>query len=206
MESVWEGPFALDGRQAVRRRDEQFRELFEQYYLPVVRFFVRRGYSAEDADDLAQDTFTRAYEKFDTLSAPEKARQWLFAVASNVRRNKLRSRGTVMRTGVEVPFDEALETVGARPGRAANPGREEEKETALDELLTRERRELLLEALGKLPPRMRQAVLLRVDRDLSYREIAILQRVSVDTVKAQMLQARKKLRALLDEHFSDIDF
>lgn len=205
MESVWEGPIALDGRRAVRSRDEHFRELFEQYYLPVLRFFARRGFPAEEAADLAQETFTRAYEKLETLSAPAKARHWLFAVASNVRRNELRRRAALIRSGEEIPFDDNLEKAGGRAGYRAHPGRDDE-ETPLEELLTDERRELLHSALDQLPPRMRQVVILRVTQDLSYREIAVIQQVSVDTIKAQMLQARQKLRDLLDEHFSDIDF
>lgn len=202
MESVWQGPVAVGGRLDVRPRDDLFRELFERYHQPVVAFFVRRGFSGDEAADFAQETFKRAYENLDTLRRRENARPWLFAVAANVRRNALRSRQTAKRSGDEVPLDDAVEVAGERV--SGDPGRYGE-EDALEQALTRERAELLRRALAELPPRMRQAVFLRVDRDLKLREIAEILQVTDDTIKAQMLQARKKLRELLGEHFSNID-
>lgn len=203
MESLWQGPVALGGRRGVRSRDDRFRALFEEYYSAVEKFFARRGFSNEEAADLAQETFTRAYQKFDSVRDREAVRSWLFAVAINVLRNTLRSRQAGKRSADEVSFEETVDSAGERPGPA--PGREGE-EDVLDKLLTRERQELLRGALDELPPRMREAVFLRVGRDLKYREIAAIQQVSVDTIKAQMLQARKRLRELLSEHFSGIDF
>jgi RNA polymerase sigma-70 factor (ECF subfamily) len=202
MESVWQGPLVIGGRDAARPPDDLFRELFARFYPPVVAFFVRRGFSSDEAADLAQETFKRAFENLATLRDSEAARSWLFTVAINVRRNALRSRKAAKRSGDEVPFDAAAETAGEHA--PPNPGREDE-ESALEKLLTRERAEMLRRALGELPPRMRQAVFLRVDRDLKLREIAEILQVSVDTIKAQMLQARRKLRERLGEHFSNID-
>jgi DNA-directed RNA polymerase specialized sigma24 family protein len=52
---------------------------------------------------------------------------------------------------------------------------------------------------------MRQAVFLRIDGDLTYREIAVIMQVSVETIKAQFLQARQRLRETLAGHFTGID-
>lgn len=194
MESVWQGPIALGGSDAMNSRDELFRELFDAYYLAIVGFFVRRGFSSDEATDLAQDTFKRAYQKLHTLRDRDNPRPWLFAVACNVRRNALRSNAAAKRKADVVPIDDVTERAG---DRTVPP---------LDTMLTRERKELLEKALDELPPRIRQAVMLRISRDLKYREIAVIQQVSVDTIKAQMHQARKKLREVLGEHFSNIDF
>lgn len=204
MESVWQGPLALGGRRAVKSTDDPFGELFAHYYPPVVAFFARRGFSNEEARDLAQKTFLRAFEKFATLRDPGAARSWLFAVAVNVRRNALRSSKAAKRDAEVVALAEDAEAAGER-ALSANPGRAGE-ENALDKILTREREERLRRALDQLPPRMREAVYLRIGRDLKYHEIAVLQQVSVDTIKAQMLQARRKLRELLGDYFTGIDF
>lgn len=204
IDSVGQRSPAAGGRAGVSRPDDLFCELFGRYYSPVRSFFLRRGFTGEEAADLAQETFTRAYQRLDTLRERESARSWLFAVAINVLRNSLRSLNAAKRSGEEVPFDEAAEPAGETQATPSARGMTEE--TALDELLTREREELLRRALDELPPRMRQAVLLRVGHELRYREIAELQQVSVDTIKAQMLQARRRLRERLGEHFSHIDF
>jgi RNA polymerase sigma-70 factor (ECF subfamily) len=204
MESVWQGPLALGGSDAMKSRDELFGELFEAYYPAIVGFFGRRGFSNDYAADLALDTFMRAYQNLHTLRDRDNPRPWLFAVACNVRRNALRGSSAAKRKAHEVPFDEVAEAADDRTG-SLGPG-PDPAASPLDTMLTRERKELLVRALDELPPRIRQAVMLRIGSDLKYREIAVIQQVSVDTIKAQMHQARNKLRELLGEHFSNIDF
>ena len=75
-----------------------------------------------------------------------------------------------------------------------------------DEVLAGERRRKLREAVGRLPDRMRRCVTLRIDRGLKYREIAIIMQVSTDTVKAQLYQARQRLKDDLQEYFDLEDF
>ena len=54
-----------------------------------------------------------------------------------------------------------------------------------------------------LPPQMRRAITLRVDQDLKYREIASLLQISVETVKAHLFSARKRLREELGDEYGD---
>lgn len=208
MEPVRQALLVLDSRPAPKAEEwtgeQLFRELFELYYLKVVHFFARREFSAEDARDLAQDTFLRVYASIDSLRTRESARAWLFSVAMNVYRNQLRKTAAGKRTGEETSFEgadgrEAGSIGAAGAGEAAGEG------DSLDALISRERDELLRKALGELPPRMRQAVFLRLDGDLTYREIAVIMQVSVETIKAQFLQARQRLRETLAGHFTGID-
>jgi RNA polymerase sigma-70 factor (ECF subfamily) len=209
MESVRQAPLVLDSRPAPRteeRTGEQlFRELFDLFYLRIVHFFDRRGFGAEEARDLAQDTFLRAYASIDSVRSLGSARAWLFSVAMNVYRNQLRRTAAGKRTGEETSFaaadgSEAGSAGAARAGEAAAG-----EGDSLRALISRERDELLRKALGELPPRMRQAVFLRLDGDLTYREIAVIMQVSVETIKAQFLQARQRLRETLAGHFTGID-
>ena len=73
----------------------------------------------------------------------------------------------------------------------------------LDRLIAEERLQQLREALLDLPPQMRQCVLLRLDQELKYREIAEVMNIAVNTVKSQLAQAKDRLRTRLEESFTD---
>jgi RNA polymerase sigma-70 factor (ECF subfamily) len=178
----------------------QFDQLFLRYYRSVVYFFARRGVAVEECHDLAQETFLRVYMGMERLRDADAGRSYLFTAAANLWRNELRNRQAAKRKGSEVPLDEA-----ATPG---GPGRSAWSEPAppLRAALSREREERLRAALAELPPRMRRCVLIRLDQGLKYREIAVILQVSVDTVKAQLHQARQRLEELLEERLDHSDF
>jgi RNA polymerase sigma-70 factor (ECF subfamily) len=78
-------------------------------------------------------------------------------------------------------------------------------ETQLTDVLHQERLEKLRAAISGLPRQMQKCVVLRVYHDRSYREIADFLELSIDTVKAHLFQARKKLREMLEEDFDRIE-
>ncbi|MFL6199853.1 MAG: RNA polymerase sigma factor [Thermoanaerobaculia bacterium] len=165
-------------------------DLFHRYYRPVVSFFMKRGFSSEESRDLAQETFYRVCNKWDSFRGESSVETWLFQIAANLYKNTLRSLQAQKRDAQEVPLDgEAVEL----RSRETDP---------LRVVLTEEQASLLRSALEKLPPQMRQAVLLRI-RDLKYREIAELMHVSIETVKAHLYQARQQFRTLLADYFTD---
>lgn len=191
-------------------RDQgSFEILFRRYYRPVTAYFQKRGFSSEESRDLAQRTFLHALSAFSSLRDGSSASSWLFAVAINVLRSELRHQSVVKRAAPAeaLDFEMATDTQPTEDEDFVPPSTPAtDSELALDRLLDRERDALLRKALSELPSRMRETVLLRVGRDLTYREIAAFQQVSIATVKADMFRARKKLRELLVDYFSAIDF
>ncbi len=180
--------------------EEAFHDLFEKNYLSVQKYFARNGVPPEECRDLAQETFLKAYSHLPSFRGESNPRTWLFRIALNHLLNARRSRSTRKREGQEVPLDTWLElapssagSAGSAKGRAADP---------LEEVLTGERSRCLREAVEQLPPQMQRCVLLRVYHDLRYREIADVLRVSIDTVKAHLYQARLLLKGKLSD-FSD---
>lgn len=171
-------------------------ELFRRYHRPVVLFFLRRGFSAEECRDLAQETFLRVFKNMEAYRGEGSLETWLFQIAFNLYRNALRSLGTRKRDAAEVSLSVTDEAEVAPFGR-------KERSDPLGSLLTGERARLLREALNELPPQMRRCVLLRVEHDMKYREIAQLMRVSIETVKAHLYQARQHLRDKLADHFEE---
>lgn len=172
-------------------------ELFQRYYRPVVSFFMKRGFSSEESRDLAQETFLRVFNKWDSFRGESSVETWLFQIAANLYKNTLRSLQTQKRDAQEVSMDctESVDVeLRSREG------------DALRAILAEERSQRLRAALEDLPPQMRQAVFLRVDGDLKYREIAELMHVSIETVKAHLYQARQHLRDRLADYFTDREF
>ncbi len=187
--------------------EERFREIFERYHHSVQIFFLRRGFSEPESCDLTQDTFLRVYKGMESLREAQRPKSWVYTVASNLYKNELRSRQAEKRSGDEVSLEESLErgqpvffgVAEEGPGREPDAG-------PLEAMLEDERSRLLHQALTTLPNRMRRCVRLRLERDLKYKDIATLMGTSVETVKAQLFQARKRLHEVLQSHFENIDF
>jgi RNA polymerase sigma-70 factor (ECF subfamily) len=175
------------------RIEANSRRIFDRYYPWVRRFFVRRGYTAQDSEDLAQETLGRVFRQLSSFRNESTFDSWLFAVAANLHRNESRRRHRKKREGPEVSMDERSSD-GAPPwepaAAEASPAR-----TAYE----KERREALAKAVQELPPQMRQVLALRVDHELKYREIAAVLQISIETVKAHLFQARQRLREELGE-------
>lgn len=183
--------------------DESFRRIHRHYYPLVRSFFARRGFTEQEIEDLAQETFFRVYRKLDGFRGDSQFETWLFQVTANVYKNELRSRTAQKRDAQEVSLEDAeANTQGGEGGvslTAAEAG-------PLDGMLTGERAETLHRAMAELPPQMRRCVELRVYQDLKYREIAVLMGVSIDTVKAHLFQARQLLRNKLGGYFAEPRF
>lgn len=188
--------------QAGGNREEIFRQIFQTYYRPVHVFFLRRGFPADQCQDLAQETFLKVHKGLPSFRREARFETWLFQIAANLFRNTLRSQSTQKREAQEV----ALDDVEQEPAFGTSASGWEAGEGQLEELLSDEQKRVLRSALEGLPAQMRCCVLLRVDQDLRYREIAELMRVSIDTVKAHLYQARQQLKGKLSAYFADTDF
>lgn len=189
-------------------RERNFRFLFDSYYCLVHRFFSKRVASPEDRLDLIQEVFLRVYRGLEGYRGDALFGTWLFRIAHNTYLKWLR------RAEVEQTSQAALSsTVSSRGGvQHEYASRDDEllavatEETPLEEVLRMERLQKLHEAIAELPEQMRCCTELRIYQDLSYREISVVMRRSIETVKVHLFQARKKLQQRLRESFEDIDF
>jgi RNA polymerase sigma-70 factor (ECF subfamily) len=170
--------------------EERFQLLFEHYYPRLLSFFSRRGLSREDSLDLIQETFIGIYKGIGSFRRQAQFETWLFEIAINAYRKMLRRRGTQKRGALEVPLDrgkpeENPEVLHALASSAQGPD---------EEILGRERSRRLREAITGLPRQMRRCLVLRLDQDLKYREIAVVMRLSVGAVKVHLFEARLRLQ------------
>jgi RNA polymerase sigma-70 factor (ECF subfamily) len=181
--------------QAGATGEESFRRLLALYYQPVYSFFAKRGFPHEDCLDLTQETFLGIYTGIRSFRREAGFDTWLFKIATNAFRKRRRWRSAEKRAGEEVPLLTGAEEepAGVVP---VSPLPE-----PVEEALGRERSRLLHGAIETLPDQMRKCLALRVYRDLKYREIGIVMRLSTETVKAHLFQARRKLQEILGDYF-----
>jgi RNA polymerase sigma-70 factor, ECF subfamily len=179
------------------RVEPNSRLLFERHYPLVVRFFRRLGYTAQDSEDLAQDTLERVLRQIGSFRGEGSFKSWLFAAAANLHRNEHRRLHREKRNAPEVSIDATTED-GARLYEPVAPDASPARE-----VYQREREDALARAVNALPPQMRQVLNLRIGQGLKYREIATLLQISVETVKAHLFQARQRLRTELGEDFGE---
>lgn len=178
-----------------RSKDRAFRDLFHHYLPSVVYFFVSRGFSREDAEDLAQDVLLSVYRNVGGFRAESSFDTWLYRILTNVWKNAVRSRNTLKGLAERTSWDEVVDQ-----GRADRLEPADAAESPLEKVMDEERRQLLMGAVEQLPPKMRQCVLLRAFQGLRYREIAELMGISATTVKTQLQTASQRLKPLLEEH------
>jgi len=180
------------------------RLVFFKYQKRVQRFFESKGISPEEARDLTQDTFLRVFRSEARLDNRAQLEAWLFEIARNVRANALRAKATLKRAATVISLDEPDLDGASDQGAKAVPVSDEPD--ALTSVITREKLGILRQALSELPEQMRQCVRLRLKDDLKYKEIAEVMKISIETVKSHLHQAKKRLRPLLEPHFGPIDF
>lgn len=178
---------AVASFQAGGDRERAFRLLYETYFRAIQRFFQRKGLSVADSVDLTQETFLGVYRGLNGYEHRQRFAAWLYRVATTVYLKRLRAASTAKRSAVEVS-QEAL--VRPEPGLAI-AGRQ------LDDLVGSERREALREAVRELPDQMRHCLTLRLYHQLTYDQIATVKNLSIETVKAHLFRARKKLQERL---------
>src|SRR3954447_20535353 len=97
------------------RVEANSRSIFELYYPWVRRFFGRLGYTPQDSEDLAQETFSQVFERIGSFRHEGSFKAWLFAAASNLHRNEYRWRNQKKRSMPEVSIDTSAVADGSLP-------------------------------------------------------------------------------------------
>lgn len=164
-------------------------ELFLNHWHSIRVFFIVRRFSTEEAEDLAQETFSRVWRGIRQLEDEEAKEGWLYQIAKNIYKNHLRHRDAGKRKGREIPLDDGEGNFFDLPDPQIDP---------LGDALEGERALWLRAAIESLPKKMSRVVLLYLDGQ-SYGEIATLLLVSEETVRAHLFQARRRLRDILTD-------
>jgi len=163
---------------------EAFSELVRRH-LETVHRWMARAVGEQDADDLTQEVFFKAFRGLAGFRGDAPPRAWLASIADNAVKNRYRSRSRFRRIFAsrreeEEPADP--------PGDTASP--EEDARAG-------ESRRFVTEALKLLPAEFRMPVVLRDLEEWSYEEIGLFLKIPVGTVKSRIARGRGQLKAIL---------
>ena len=185
-------------------RERSFEVLFRRYRPRIERFLAPRVFSPEERLDLTQAIFLRIYQGLEGFRGEGSLDGWVLQVAFNVYR-KWRDRQPGGQHAVpEVALDPA--EVPEPPPSSADLLSASAPASPLDRVVHEERLQSLRAAIGELPPKQRRCLELRVYQERSVKEIAVALRISPETVKAHLFQARQRLWEKLHGTLGAIDF
>ncbi|RPI30077.1 MAG: sigma-70 family RNA polymerase sigma factor [Chloroflexota bacterium] len=182
--------------EAVRAGDpSEFAKLIEAYSGPIYRLALRMLNNPQDAEDILQETFLKAYRHMGSFDGRSKISTWLYRIATNEALMHLRRKHPEA-----ISIDE--------PG---DPADEEQAPLQIvdwcclpeEELLSAEGRVLLDRAVDTLPHRLRVVFLLRDIEGLSTRETADVLGLSENAVKTRLSRARLRLREQLSTYYAE---
>lgn len=163
----------------------RFEDLIENHHDEILRYLWRMHYSSgrregsATPEDLTQQTFERAYRAYPRLKSKDHLRAWLYRIATNCAIDELR------RSGQEVEQRQLPPSGGPASERALEQG-----------LARMEGGRQLRQAIERLPAKQKAALILRYLHELSYADCAQILETKQETVRANVYQALRKLRAV----------
>ncbi|HEX8728381.1 MAG TPA: sigma-70 family RNA polymerase sigma factor [Ktedonobacterales bacterium] len=163
-------------RRALKGDQEAFATIVEKYKDPVFNVAYRMLGNPTEAEDVAQETFVRAYTQLRTYQEGRRFSTWLLSIASHLSIDQLRRRRFLALPLENAPFLEWIADLGAGPEQAA---------------LQLEASDEMQKVLSALPPKYRTVLVLRYWYDLSYEEIAEMLGLTSALVKARLHRARE---------------
>jgi len=166
--------------QVLAGRTEAFNLLVWRWQRSLYNFLYRMTGDREQARDLSQDAFLRAYTRLKDLRERGKFASWLFRIAVNQYRSQFRSRQQDMAWSAQIEAAALDETAGP-----------------LDPI-TRELRITVRSLLARLSPEQREVVVLKIYEGFRFEEIAAIVDAPVSTVKSRLYAAFDQLRAGLE--------
>ena len=153
--------------------------LVRRHQKALFRLCLRFMKDTASAEDVVQEAFIKAYERLSSFEARASFKSWLFQIAVNTAKNKLRERrDTTDINDVQLSVAAMAETTLVQGSIA----------------------DVLHAFVDELPPRQKTALVLRVYEDLSFKEIAEIMECPYDTAKANYRHALMKLKTDLEEH------
>ena len=164
---------------------QEYALLVEEYKSPIYNLAYRMTGNTEDACDLTQEAFIRAYKYLWRFNPQRKYFTWLYTISLNIIRNHLRKKREVI-----AEYEPGSIYLAGQTGDNENP----------EQLFVRNQQANALDAcLQKLPVDLREAIILRFYAELSFEEIAAISSASVSTVKMRVYRGLEKLKEVMKE-------
>jgi RNA polymerase sigma-70 factor (ECF subfamily) len=173
--------------------ERAFDELVTRYQTRLLNFVYRTIGDRERGEDLVQEVFVRVYRHLHRFDRSKKFSTWIYTIASNLAKNELRNRARN-----PLVLFQAIKQNWQDDDR---PVQFEDSASRPDDLFRkRHLRELVEDAVAKLPGHHRQVFVLRELEGKSYEEIAEITACNLGTVKSRLNRARNAFAALIEPH------
>jgi RNA polymerase sigma-70 factor, ECF subfamily len=160
---------------------EAFNELVLKYQKPLYSLLYRMVSDHDDASDLLQKTFVKAFTGLKGFERRSSFKTWLYQIAINLAKNVYRDRSRIEK----VPIDDVIITRDPK---------------TLETLIKQESGLLLRQSLARLPEKQRLTLILRVQEAKKFEEIAVIMKCSIGTAKANYHHAVQKLKKIMGEN------
>ena len=167
-----------------------FSEIYERYHSKIFRLALRITRNFQDAEDVVQECFMRAFVHLDSFSGKSKLSTWLWRIPINAALMRIRRR-----RGFEFSLDAFAETTSSARRvdiKCYRPAPD-------DQYLQREIAQILAEGLAGLSPKLASVVTLRYFEELSTRECAEILGISLSNAKTRILRARLSLHSTFNK-------
>ncbi|MFC1712452.1 RNA polymerase sigma factor [Candidatus Poribacteria bacterium] len=158
-----------------------FEQLFHRHQDRVYSVAIRMMNNPEDALDMTQEIFLRAYQKISKFKFTSAFSTWLYRLATNLCIDELRKR---KRSANTTPLEEAIS--------------QSDGNTPEDDAISKDREKRIWQAINSLKEKERAIIVLRDIEGLSYKEIAEVFGCSLGRVKSRIHEARQKLKDILE--------
>jgi len=179
-------------RAARAGEEDAFRALFEKYKERALGVASRYARNREDALDVVQNAFIKAFKRLDDFRGESHFSHWFFRIVANAAIDAARQRKEP-----QASYDEARESEGVSV-RDDHPERDPARAAEDSEL-----RQAYQQALGELSPDHREVFALHITQGLQYREIAQTLDIPIGTVMSRLHYARKHLQKTLRRFLAD---
>ena len=177
--------------------DQAFDELVTKYRTRVFAMLYHLVHNEQDAWDLAQDGFLKAWKSMDRFRGQSSFYTWLYRIMTNVAIDWLRKKQ--IQSGQE--FDDSIALHDMEPTSDLAPKSEPLPLVKMERREVRQRIDL---AINKLSPEHRTVILLKEMEGLQYHEIADTVGCSLGTVMSRLFYARRKLQTLLKDVYENL--
>ena len=170
---------------AKRGESKAFETLLKKYRKSVYYMLLKMVKNADDAEDLTQEAFAKAFNSIEKFDSKYAFSTWLFRIATNNTIDFIRKK-RVQTVSIDAPIE-------GDDGSNMSLDVKDEDRNPNEELLKKQRSRYLHMAIEKLPEKYRILVELRYFKEFSYEEIANELQIPLGTVKAQLFRARELL-------------
>lgn len=162
-----------------------FTSLLDLYWNEVYRFMLKRTQNETDAEDIAIETFAKAFDRITTYNSDYAFNTWLISIAKNAHIDMLRKKKSSLFVDINEKEEKQVYNIA------------DDSLSAEDELIQEQNLSRLLECIKKMKPQYQEVIQLRYFQELSYQEIADQLQEPLNNIKVKLLRAKKLLSEII---------